>query len=44
MHPISVGTKKWKKYYQLFRGILFHDFCQIHGQLFEIQEFNKLVS
>ena len=44
MHPISVGTKKWGTYYNLFIDILLHDSCQIHCHLFAIQEFNKLVS
>jgi hypothetical protein len=44
MHPISVGTKKWGTYNDLFRLSIFYDRNQIHCQLFEICEFNKLVS
>ena len=44
IHPISVGSEKWYKYFNLNVYTLFHDACQIHCQLSEICEFNKLVS
>ena len=44
MHPISVGTEKWVEYWNLYSSLILHTRCQIHCQLFEIREFNKLVS
>ena len=44
LHPISVGKEKWIEYFNLYVSLITHTRCQIYCQLFEIREFNKLVS